>query len=306
MVGSAISRALDRWIDRGPGADASVDPFGPPLAPDEVARLLATVRDARFPESEPPFTSPLALADTPARVDALVRAPRRGRAWAVLALPYGGFHKPGALGVYEVQARALAARGFGVAAVEAPYHGARAPRGERSGWGFVRADLGHTQRACAAYASEVGALARFLRERRGAERIVGFGLSLGGNALGLAAALGAPVDRLAFLAAVDNPVSFYATGANRERRRATLAANGVGMPEVDAAFRAFSPSTHARPAPALFAIPRHDQVVPARTQEAWRAAWAGELHDLRWEGHGIALGSPLAAHAVARWLSLPA
>lgn len=303
MVRSAFSRALDRWIDRGEGADPSIDPFGPPLDPQETKRLLDIIRSATFAERAPPFTALIALPDTPSRVGALFRPPRAGSAWAVLALPYGGFFRPGKLGVYEVQARALASAGFGVAAIEAPYHGARALPGQRSGWGFVRADLGHTARACAAYASEVAALARHLRDVRDATRVVGMGVSLGGNALGLAAGLGAPVDRLAFVAAVDNPVSFYATGSNRERRRQTLAAAGLSMTQVARAFDAVSPSSYPAPAPALFAIARHDLVVPAITQDAWRAAWRGELLDLRWEGHGVALGSPTAARRVARWLA---
>lgn len=303
MVHPSVSRALDRWIDRGEGVDETVDPFGPPLAPDESERLVDSIRRARFAEHEPPFASPIALPDTSPRVGALFRAPRRGASWAVVALPYGGFYRPGMLGIYEIQARTLAGAGLGVAAIEAPYHGARAIAGQRSGWGFVRADLGHTARACAAYASEVAALARHLRDERGATSVMGLGISLGGNALGLAAALGAGLDRLGFLAAVDNPVSFYATGSNRERRRRTLAAAGLGMPDVAAAFEPFSPSSYAAPAPSYFAIPRHDLVVPAATQDAWRVAWGGELYDLGWEGHGFALASPRASRALARWLT---
>ena len=303
MVRSRLSRALDRWIDRGEGVDETQDPYGPPLDASESARLLDIIQHARFAQAEPPFRSAIPLPGTPDRVGALLRPPRAGNAWAVLALPYGGFFRPGMLGVYEVQARALAAAGFGVASAEPPYHGARAIAGHRSGWGFVRADLGHTARACASAAADVAALARHLREARGATRVVGLGISLGGNALGLAAALGAPLDRLAFLAAVDNPVSFYATGSNRERRRQTLAKAGLTMADVARAFDPFSPSTYEAPAPALFAIPRHDLVVPAATQEAWRSRWRGEHLDLAWEGHGVALGSPIAARAVARWLA---
>lgn len=303
MVRSRLSRALDRWIDRGEGVDETQDPYGPPLASEASARLLDIIRRARFAGSAPPFTSAIPLPDTPDRVGALFRAPRKGNAWAVLALPYGGFFRPGRLGVYEVQARSLAAAGLGLAAVEPPYHGARAVPGKRSGWGFVRADLGHTARACASAAADVAALARHLREARGATRVVGLGISLGGNALGLACAMGAPVERLAFLAAVDNPVSFYATGSNRERRRRTLAKAGLTMTDVARAFEPFAPSTYPPPAPALFAIPRHDLVVPATTQEAWRARWRGEHRDLRWEGHGIALGTPIAARAASRWLA---
>lgn len=311
MVRSRLARAIDRWIDRGPGLGADRDPFGAPLSPGETARLLDAIRSARFAEAAPPFASPIPLADTSARVPTLLRAPARGAAWCVLALPYGGFYRAGALGLYEVQARAMAARGFGVAVVEAPYHGARRlPEGTRSGWGFVRADLGHTMRACAAYAGEVAALARHLREREGADRVVGLGMSLGGNALGLAAALGAPVEKLSFLAAVDNPASFYGTGANREARRRTLTAAGMSLVDVERAFAPISPSSYPYPlplprsasSPALFAIPRHDLVVPASTQDAWRVAWSGELLDLRWDAHGVALSSPLAARAIARWL----
>ena len=302
---SRLSRAVDRWIDRGEGAHPNVDPFGPPLDPAEFGRLIDVVRSARFSEARPPFASPIPLADTARDVGLVQRAPARGGAWCILSLPYGGFRRAGELGLYALHARALAARGLGVAVPEMPYHGARAMRGQRSGWGFVRADLGHTARACAAAAAEIAALARHLREREGAERVAGFGMSLGANALGLAAALGAPIERLALLAAVDNPVSFYATGMNRERRRRTLAAAGFGMADVARAFAPVSPSSYEGPAPSLHAIPRHDLVVPADTQEAWRAAWGGERLDLGWEGHGIALASPLAARAIAAWLARP-
>lgn len=298
-----LSRAIDRLIDRGQGLDARGDPYAPPLEPAEAERLLATVRAARFAEAAPPFAAPVALDGTSSAVGAWLRPPARGSAWCILSLPYGGFARPDDLGLYNLHARALLAKGFGVAAPEMPYHGARAMPGRRSGWGFVRADLGHTTRACAAAAADVSALARHLREVRGAQRVVGLGISLGGNALGLAAAMGAPVERLAFLAAVDNPVSFYRTGENREARRRTLAAAGVTLDDVGRAFEPVSPSTYPPPAPALFAVPRHDLVVPASTQEAWRAAWRGERLDLRWEGHGVALASPLAARRIAAWLA---
>ena len=306
MVFSPLSRAIDRWIDRGEGLDARRDPYGPPLDAAEAARLLDVVREARFDEAEPPFAARIHVAGTSPRVGAWLRPPARGGAWCILSLPYGGFARPGELGLYALHARALASRGLGVAALEMPFHGARAIAGKRSGWGFVRADLGHTARACASAAADVAALARHLRERRGAQRVVGLGISLGGNALGLAAAMGAPVERAAFLAAVDNPVSFYRTGQNREARRRTLAAAGVTLDDVGRAFEAVSPSTYPAPAPSFFAIPRHDLVVLTATQEAWRSAWQGELLDLSWEGHGVALASPLAARAMARWLARPA
>lgn len=172
-----------------------------------------------------------------------------------------------------------------------------------SGWGFVRADLGHTARAVAAAAAEAMALARWLREVHGATRVVGLGMSLGGAAIGLAAARGAPFDRLAFLAAVDNCASFYATGENREARRRTLRAAGYGPPEIEAAFRAMAPSTYAAPAArVLFAIPPEDLVVPAPTQRAWCAAWKGESMELGWRGHAVGLVDPWVARRIAGWL----
>jgi hypothetical protein len=298
-----LSRLVDGFIDRGEGLDARLDPFAPPLACEETARLMHRVQEARF-LGGPPFDAPIDVPDSGAVISALLRPPRTGARWCILATPYGAYAKPGRLGLYEVQARALAAHGFGVATIEPPFHGARAMEARPSGWGFVRADLGHTMRSVIAYAAEVAALARYLRDVKGAEHVVGFAISLGGCALGLAAAQGAPFDGLAFLAAADSPASFYATGANREARRRTLNAAGYDRDRVEEAFRPVQPSVLAAPAaPALFAIPREDRVVPASTQEAWREAWRGEGIDLRWEGHGIALSSPRAARHVARWLA---
>lgn len=297
----ALGRAVDRLVSRGEGLDASGDPFGPPLAPQEAAGLLDAVRDARFRDGLRP---PIELPEGGAEIDLVLRPPRRGAAWAVVAPPYGAYARPGRFGLYEVHARALAAQGFGVAGLVLPFHGARGLPGRPSGWGFVRADLGHTARAVAAGAAEATALARWLREAHGATRVVGIGLSLGGAAVGLAAALGAPFDRLAFLAAVDSCASFYATGENRAARRRTLAAAGFGQPEVEAAFRAMAPSSHPAPAaPALFAIPPEDLVVPAPTQRAWCAAWRGEPRDLGWRGHAVALVDPSVARGLARWLA---
>lgn len=296
----ALGRAVDTLISRGEGLDARVDPYGPALAPAEEEALLARVRAARFVEG---FRAPIPLADAEVEVDVVLRPPRAGSRWALLALPYGAFTRAGNYGVYGAHPRALAAWGLGVAAFALPYHGARALQGKPSGWGFVRADLGHTARAVAAAAADAMALARWLREARGATRVVGLGMSLGGAAVGLAAALGAPFDRLAFLAAVDSCASFYETGQNREARRRTLRAAGVGPREVEAAFRAVAPSTYARPpAPALFAIPPEDLVVPAPTQRAWCAAWGGEAMELGWRGHGIGLTDPTVARRIAAWL----
>lgn len=302
-----FSRGIDAWIDRGEGLGPAMDPFGPPLPEAETRRLLGVVREAGFAEAAPPFRAPIPVEGTPDRVDALLRPPPgggdAGEAWCIIATPYGAFRSPAKLGLYEAHARALAARGFGVAAVEPPFHGARSIHDQRSGWGFVRADLGHTMRAALAYAAEVAALQRHLRERLGARRVVGLALSLGGCALGLAAAHAGGFDRLAFLAAVDSPASFYATGSNREARRRTLLSAGYDQARVEAAFAPVAPSAYACPAPSVFAIPAQDQVVPARTQEAWRRAWGGELIDLPWQGHGVGLASRRAAHACAAWLS---
>ena len=301
-----IGRAVDAFLSRGEGLDERGDPFGPPLSSDETDRQLRVVREARYEEAGPPFRTPLPLADTDPRVHVVLQPPPAGAsgAWALLAPPYGAFARPADLGLYAMHARALRRRGLGVAAIALPYHGERVMPGRPSGWGFVRADLGHTSRALVAAAAETMALARWLREARGATRLVGLGVSLGGAALGLAAALGAPVDRLAFLAAVDNPAAFYATGRNREARRHTLRKAGYDAPRIVEAFRRVSPSSHAPPpAPALWAIPAQDAIVPAPAQDAWRAAWGGEAMRLRWEGHGVALASPVVARRLARWLA---
>lgn len=301
-----VSRAVDRFVSRGAGLDARGDPYGPPLRPDEAARLLEAVRSARFPrEASSPFASPVPLDDTAPRVPVVLRPPpRAGDAWAVVAHPYGAFARPGRLGLYALHATTLGHEGFGVAAPELPYHGARALAGMPSGWGFVRADLGLTARAIAASAAEVAALARWLREAKGARRVVGLGISLGGAALGLAAALGAPFERVAFLAAVDNPAAFYATGENRAARRRTLAAHGVGPEETRAAFAPVAPSSHAAPsAEARWFVPSLDGVVPAEAQRAWRDAWGGGLEELPGHGHAVALADPLVARRIARWLA---
>jgi dienelactone hydrolase len=292
---------VDGFVSRGEGLDASGDPYAPPLSRAESDALLDRVRTARF---DPDMRAPIPLPEGGAEMDLLVRPPRTGHRWAVIAPPYGAFARPGSLGVYGAHAAALARRGFGVAAVGLPYPGRRTPETRPSGWGFVRADLAHTARAVAASAAEVVALARWLREERGATRVVGLGMSLGGAAMGLASAMRAPLDRVAFLAAVDSCASFFETGQNREARRRTLRAAGVGPREVEAAFRSMAPSSYSRPdAPALFAIPPEDLVVPAITQRAWRDAWSGATMDLGWRGHAIALADSLVARRVAAWLA---
>lgn len=299
----SVGRAIDGFLSRGEGLGPEGDPFGAPLAASETAAALDVIGRASFVEAAPPFRSPLEVPGTTREVGVLLQPAREGRAWCILALPYGGFRSPGALGLYAMHAALLRREGLGVAALELPFHGSRAMPGFPSGWGYVRADLGHTMRALAASAAEAMALARWLRDARGATHVTGLGLSLGASGLGLAAARGAPVDRLAFVAAVDSPASFYATGENREARRRTLRAAGFPQARVEDAFRPLAPSTHPEPpSPALFVVPEPDQVVPARTQEAWRATWRGEGVRLRWEGHGLALASPAVAARVAKWL----
>lgn len=145
---------------------------------------------------------------------------------------------------------------------------------------------------------------RRLREVEGASWVGGVGVSLGGVAVGLSAAMGARFDSLAFLAAVDNPVSFYGTGENREARRRTLAKAGVGLPQVAEAFRPLAPSTHPAPAARrMWVVPGQDLVVPAAAQKAWHAAWGGNMDLLRYHGHGTALSSPLVAARLASWLA---
>ena len=300
-----LGRVVDAFLSRGEGLDERGDPFGPPLDAAEAERLLAAVRAARFAEREPPFLSPLPPPGGEARVPVLLEPPPHGADWAILAPPYGAFAKPGELGLYRAHARALRRQGFGVAALPMPYHGGRAMPELPSGWGFVRADLGSTSRSLASAAAEAAALARHLREARGAARVVGLGLSLGGAAVGLAAALGAPFDALALVAAVDNPASFYGTGHSREARRRTLAKAGYDNARVAEAFLPFSPSTHPAPLPGArlhFGVPPHDMIVPPPWQEAWRGAWGGTEHRLHAHGHGTALASPGVAHRMARAL----
>lgn len=299
-----LARVIDRLIDRGEGLGPLEDPFGPPLPRAEEERLLDAIRCARF---DADLRAPIPIEGTADRAEVLLRPPRAGSSWVLLAPPYGTFQRPARIGPYGAHLRALSRAGFGIAALALPFHGGRAMEGRTSGWGFVRADLGHTARAVASGAAEAMALARWLREEKGATRLAGFGMSLGGTAIGLSAALGAPFDKLAFLAAVDSCASFYETGANREARRRTLRAAGVGPAEVEAAFRAMAPSSYAAPpAPALFAIPPEDLVVPAATQRAWCDAWHAEPMDLGWRGHGTGLTDPIVAERIAKWLARPA
>lgn len=303
-----LGRAIDGFLSRGAGLDENGDPFGPPLTPEEREACLDRIRSARFAQTSPPYLSPLPLPDTSPDVHVVLMPPVTGRSWAVLVPPYGAFAKPTRLGLYGIHARALQRRGYGVAVLHLPYHGARAMPDRPSGWGFVRADLGHTSRALAAGAAETMALARHLREESGAERVIGIGMSLGGAAVGLAASMGAPFDGLGFIAAVDNPASFYGTGQNREARRKTLLAQGYDIPRVAEAFAPFAPSTYAPPLPPerlRFAIPPQDLVVPPSWQEAWRVAWSGSDVKLHWHGHGTALASALVAERVVDALAGP-
>lgn len=302
----ALGRAVDRFLSRGEGLDERGDPYGPPLAPEETRRLLRVVQDAPS-AGEPPFPTPLA----PPAGGHLVGVRRfgEGARWALVAPHYGSLAHPTRLGVTAGLVRALQRRGFAVAVVEGPYHGTRALPGLPSGWGFVRADLGMTMRAFLSSAADVASLARRLREREGARTLVGVGVSLGGAAVGLAAANGARFDALGLLAAVDNPASFYATGQNREARRRTLAAAGYDPARVEDAFRPIAPSSFPAPLPAprtTFAIPPHDGVVPAPTQEAWRRAWGGTHQRLSGHGHATALASPGVARRLAEALAATA
>jgi len=297
-----VGRSIDRLLSRGEGLDASGDPFGRPLSPDEATQLLGAVRDARF-ASEGPLRGTISLPDNAAEIGVQFVPPDAASPhWAIVVHPYGAFARPGHMGWTSVHLSALRRAGFAAAAPEMPHHGGRARSGKTSGWGFVRADLAHTSRAIAAAGAEVTALCHWLRQTRGAETVVGVGLSLGGAALGLAAAMGAPFDGLAFVAAVDNPASFYMTGENRAARRRTLAAAGYHAVEIEHAFRPVAPSTRAAPAcPRLWVIPEHDLVVPAHTQHAWADKWHGEVMSLKREGHGTGLVNPLVARRVARW-----
>lgn len=296
-----VSRMVDALLSRGEGLDARGDPFAPPLGPSELAPLHDAVRDTPAAEGLP-FESPLPPPGGSPRVE--VRTVGEGATWAIVAPHYGSLAHPTRMGVLRGLVRALVDTGHAVALVALPYHGSRAPDGRPSGWGYVRADLAATQRAVLASAAETMALARHLRDVRGAERLVGVGLSLGAAGLGLAAAHGAPFDAVGVIAGVDNPASFYATGENRAARRATLAAAGLGEPEIEAAFAPVSPSSFATPLPPerlAFAIPALDGVVPPRWQEAWCARWSGQRIELPRHGHGTAIASGLvASRLVAR------
>lgn len=305
---SALRAVLDRLAARAYHPAPGVDTFAPPIEAAEAASLLAAVAAARFPEPEPPFTSPLPAPEARNdRVPARVLHEPKGERWVVLAPPYGSLTPTGDPGLYAMHAHRLARRGFGVALLPLPFHGQRGYPGRPSGWGFVRADLASTSRAIARAAADAAALARHLRDARGAGWVGGFGISLGGAAVGLAAALArGSFDALALLAAVDNPASFYYTGWRRAFRRVELAEHGYGENEVRRAFAPFAPSSH--PAPftgdrAIFAVPPLDGTVPARTQEAWRRAWRGERAAAWGHGHVSAIVDPFLAGRLARRLA---
>lgn len=280
-----LGRAVDRLLSRGEGLDAAGDPFGPPLTEHAIRARLDGLRAAH--PAEPQGT----------------RRVGEGARWAIVAPHYGSLERGRGLGVTGTLVAALRAEGFAVALLELPYHGSRALPGQPSGWGFVRADLGVTQTSFLDAADDAMRLARLLRAE-GAQEIVGAGVSLGGCGLGLAAAHGAPLDALAFVAAVDNAASFYGTGRNRAARRRTLAAHGYDLARIEAVFAPVAPSSYPRPAArAAWAIPPHDGVVPAAWQERWRLAWEGALLPASGHGHGTALASRGVARRVAAWLS---
>lgn len=299
-----LARAVDRFISRDDGLDAwAQDRYHPGPDAGEVARLLDVAREARFPERAPPFRSALPHGHPENEVIrvALDDAPADAR-WAILAPPYGALARDGAAGLYALHARALRQAGYAVALYPLPFHGARAVANEASGWGLVRADLRETVRAMAESAADAGALARWLAAR-GAREVAGFGVSLGGHAVALAAALGAPIARLALLAPVDSAVSFYWTGGKRESLRRAIARGGGARADVEAAFAPFAPSSYARPCPTTFAVPPHDLIVPTATQVAWRAKWDGASVPMPALGHATAIASPAVAARLARALA---
>lgn len=294
---------MDRYLSRDDGKDPwALDRYHAGPTPEETAGLLAIARGARFTEDAPPFRSalPHGHPENEWIHVALDDAPREAR-WAILAPPYGALRRDGAPGLYAMHARALRRAGFAVALAPLPFHGPRAVAGEVSGWGLVRADLRETARAMAESAADAGALARWLTDR-GAREVVGFGISLGGHAIGSAAALGAPFARLALLAAVDNPVSFYWTGEKRESLRRAIARGGGTRGDVERAFAPLSPSSHAAPCPSFFAVPPNDEIVPASAQATWRAKWDGAFVPASALGHASAIASPGLAARLARAL----
>lgn len=290
-----VGRVGDWFVSRGTGANATEDPFAPPLTPIEVDDILDQIRAAPAASSLP-FQSPLPPPGGSALVE--VRTFGTKPPWAIVAPHYGSLEDSGRIGITGGFVHALRRGGYSVALIALPYHSSRRVPNQLSGWGFVRADLGATARAIGSAAAEITSLARRL------EPEIGIGLSLGGAGLGLAAALGAPFARLAFVAAVDNPGSFYATGANRENRRKTLLANGFGAAQTIGAFERIAPSSFPAPAArSVFAIPTFDGVVPTQAQVAWANAWGGTQLELSGHGHATALASPRVATRVVEALA---
>ncbi|MHB8606419.1 MAG: hypothetical protein ACYDCK_14325, partial [Thermoplasmatota archaeon] len=117
-----LARAVDRLLSRGEGLDASRDPFGAPLDADAYAALQRAVREARFAEDAPPFTSAIPPPTGGARVPLVTIPSRDGHRWAILAPPYGSFDRRDRLGLYARHARLLHLAGFNVAAMPLPYH----------------------------------------------------------------------------------------------------------------------------------------------------------------------------------------
>lgn len=290
-----VSRVGDWLVSRGQGLNEAGDPFAPPLPKSEVQALLEQVRAAPAAPSLP-FESPLPPPGGSPTVE--VRTFGTKPPWAIIAPHYGSLEDPGRIGITGGLVHALRRDGYAVALIALPYHSTRRLSDHPSGWGFVRADLGATARCVVSAAAEMMALAKRLQPE------IGIGVSLGGAGLGLAAALGAPFKRLAFVAAVDNPGSFYATGANRELRRKTLLANGFGAAQTLRAFGDIAPSSFSAPTSrCLFAIPDHDGVVPTEAQIAWANAWGGTRLVLSGHGHATTLASPKVASRVVEALA---
>lgn len=304
-----VGRALDtavlqaaRWA-----IDASVMPRS-----DELPNMLATAEPFLDGELRADPRRYLAVAaepvDLPAQRQRRLRSLRGGAVYARrFSVPYtsyfedapmpvdsvrvehwthgGSQHRPivialhgFAMGYPRMDAFALFAaelyeRGFDVALMTLPYHGARTPAGTRfSGQHFTSVDVLQLNEAVRRAVVEVLAVERWLRAQRG-DPVGLLGLSLGGYVASLMAGV---LPHLDFVIPLVPPVcigdlAWRFFSRSRHYRNAALP---ISRDELRAAYQVHSPLTYASLVPRerlLILAGRGDQIVPPEHPHAlWR------------------------------------
>jgi pimeloyl-ACP methyl ester carboxylesterase len=190
----------------------------------------------------------------------------------VLALHGFGMGYP-RMDAFALFAAELYARGFDVALMTLPYHGARTPPGARfSGQRFTAVDVLQLNEAMRRAAVEVVAVERWLREQHG-DPVGLLGLSLGGYVASLMAGL---LPNLDFVVPLVPPVCigdlawrFFSRSKHYSR-----AALPISEEELRAAYQVHSPLSYAAAVPRerlLILAGRGDQIVPPEHPHAlWR------------------------------------